>query len=791
MRPSLRRGPLALAAAAALGAGVAAMVGSQPAQAASPDVVISQVYGGGGNSGATLKNDYVQLYNRGTTTVNLSGWSVQYASTAGTTWQVTTLSGTLAAGSRYLVAESMGTGGTQDLPTPDAAGTIAMSATAGKVALSMSSTALTCGATCAGTDGVRDFVGYGGANDAEGGHPAPLLSNTTAAIRAGDGATDTDDNAADFTAGTPEPSGSGGSTPPPPGIPGLQIHDIQGAALSSPYAGKTVEDVPGIVTAVGAQQLWMQDPTPDSDSGTSEGITVFTGSKPTAAVGDAVTVTGLVKEFRPGSTTSTNLATTEIENPTVTITAHNQPVPKPVLIGLGGRIPPFTVIDGGDNGDIEHSHTYDPHRNGIDFWESLEGMRVELLNAQVVGPTNEFGETSVVPVGSSIRTSRGGIVARPNDFNPERVVLAPTLATVPTANVGDSYSGATTGVLDYDFGNYEILPTTSPQLHKGNLQREVTRKQTGNELAVATFNVENLAPSDPQSKFDTLGQYAVHNLASPDVLALEEIQDNDGATDDGVVAADQTLQKLIDAIKAAGGPTYRWAEIDPTNDADGGQPGGNIRVAFLYRTDRGLQFIARGKGDATTATTVSADSHHEPQLSLSPGRIAPTNSAWQASRKPLAGEFSYRGHTVFVIANHFDAKIGDDPLFGRFQPIKEPSAVQRHEQATLVHDFVGQIENIDPNADVVVVGDLNDYDFSQTTSILTAGHELVDLPSTLPIQERYTYVFEGNSEVLDHILLSPALAGSYSYQPVHLNSEFADQISDHDPQVVRLKMTGH
>ncbi|HEX3816308.1 MAG TPA: endonuclease/exonuclease/phosphatase family protein [Mycobacteriales bacterium] len=574
---------------------------------------------------------------------------------------------------------------------------------------------------------------------------------------------------------------------------GLRIHDLQGAAQVSPYAGKTVSDIPGVVTAVGAKQLWVQDPRPDHDPATSEGIVVYTGSKPAAVVGDAVSVNGTVKEHRPGSVDSTNLATTELENTTVSVTAHGQPLPRPVRIGPSGRMPPSTVIDRGDNGDIELSHHFDPRRNGVDFWESMEGMRVEIDQAQVVGPTNSFGETSVVPIGSSIRTTRGGIVARANDFNPERVVLAPTLASIPTANVGDSYSGATVGVLDYNFGNYEILPTTTPILHKGNLQRQVTRGQRAGELAVATFNVENLAPEDPQSKFDTLGQYATHNLASPDILALEEIQDNNGATDDGVVAADQTLQKLVDAIKAAGGPSYRWAEIDPTNDADGGEPGGNIRVAFLYRTDRGLQFVSRGHGDATAATMVTTDSQHQPALSLSPGRIAPSDAAWTDSRKPLAGQFTFRGRTVFVIANHFDSKGGDDPLFGRYQPIKEPSAVQRHEQATLVRDFVAQIERIDRRADVLVVGDLNDFDFSDTTSILTAGRQLVDLPSTLPTTQRYTYVYEGNSEVLDHILLSPALADprhGYDYQVVHLNSEFADQISDHDPQIVRLELPG-
>jgi predicted extracellular nuclease len=167
------------------------------ATAAHSDVVISEVYGGGGNSGATYTNDYIELFNRGDAAVSLDGWSVQYASAAGSTWQVTSLSGTLAPGQAYLVRQAQGAGGTAPLPAPDAVGTIAMSATAGKVALVASSTGLS--GTCP-TDGVLDFVGFGGANCFEGTGPTPGLSNTTAASRDAAGCTDTDDNAADFSA---------------------------------------------------------------------------------------------------------------------------------------------------------------------------------------------------------------------------------------------------------------------------------------------------------------------------------------------------------------------------------------------------------------------------------------------------------------------------------------------------------------------------------------------------------------------------------------------------------------
>ena len=791
MRPVTPR-IVALTASVLLGIGVLAVAGP-PASAASADVAISQVYGGGGNAGATFTNDFVELRNTSSAAVDLTGWSVQYASAAGTSYQLTTLSGSIPAGGHYLVQEAAGTGGTTPLPAPDASGLIAMSAASGKVALVTTATALTCAADCDTAAGVKDFVGYGAANDFETA-AAPGLTNTTADLR-GDGP-DTDNNAADFAAGVPNPRNTGSTTPPPdPGVPGLRIHDIQGAAQVSPRAGVKVADVPGVLTTVSTNGFWFQDTAPDADPATSEGLFAFTGAAPTAAVGDAVTVTGTVSEFRPGGA-ATNLSTTELTSPVVTVTASGQALPAPTVVGPGGRVPPARVIENDANGDVETTETvFDPANDGLDFWESLEGMRVSITNLQVVGPTNRFGETSVVPPGSTVRTGRGGIVQQANDPNPERIVFAPTLVDIPRANVGDSYAGTTVGVVDYNFGNFELLPSVAPTLVSGGLQREVTKRPNALQLSVATFNVENLAPGDPQTKFDTLAQYAVRNLQAPDVLALEEIQDNSGATNDGVVAADQTIGKLVTAIRAAGGPAYQFREIDPVNNADGGQPGGNIRVVFLFRTDRGLQFVDRPGGTSTAPTAVVRDAAGRPHLSLSPGRIDPASPAWTDSRKPLAGEFRWRGRTVFVIANHFVSKGGDDPLYGRFQPIQQPSQVQRVQQATEVRDFVDQIVAADRNANVVVLGDLNDFDFSAPIDTLTSTGHLVDLPRTLPIQERYTYVFEGNSEVLDHILLSRSMAYAvpacsclplFDYDPVHLNAEFNDQVSDHDPQVVRL-----
>jgi uncharacterized protein len=156
------------------------------------------------------------------------------------------------------------------------------------------------------------------------------------------------------------------------------------------------------------------------------------------------------------------------------------------------------------------------------------------------------------------------------------------------------------------------------------------------------------------------------------------------------------------------------------------------------------------------------------------------------------GQFRFNGKDVFVVANHFDSKGGDQNADGRFQFPERFSEVQRAGQAAAVHDFVSSILAIDKSADVVVVGDLNDYQFSPALRVLTTGTAagtgtpiLTDLITTLPLDQRYTYVFNGISQVLDHILVAPRVRG-VSYQVVHINAEFTQQTSDHDPQVVDI-----
>jgi len=578
------------------------------------------------------------------------------------------------------------------------------------------------------------------------------------------------------------------------------IRAIQGATHISPLAGQSVSDVPGIVTAMRSTGFYMQDSTFDADDATSEGIFVFTSTAPTGvSVGDAVLVSGSVVEFRAGGATSTSLTITEISSPSITVSSTGNPLPAATIIGIGGRLPLTTVIEDDATGDVETSGVFDPASDGIDFYESMESMRVQVNNPVAVGPTIVFGTTnqnreiavlSDDGANASVRTARGGIVIQSADFNPERIILndAASGLTLPTVNVGDHFSGPALGVMDYSFGNFKLQVVTPLTAVPGSLIREVAVPAGTNELAVGTFNVENLDPADGAAKFDTLAGLIVDHLQSPDILAIEEAQDNNGPTNDPVVDATTTYNTLITAIQNAGGPTYQFRQIDPVDDQDGGEPGGNIRQGFLFRTDRGLAFVDRPGGTSTASTTVIDDAG-TPELSFSPGRIDPTNTAFNSSRKPLVGEFTFNGQTLFVIANHFNSKGGDQPLFGRFQPPIRSSEVQRAQQAQIVNNFVDSLLAVDTSANVIVAGDINDFEFSNTMTILKGG-VLSDLIDTLPQNEHYSYVFEGNSQTLDHILVSENLiATSFVFDVVHINSEFADQASDHEPSVARFTLT--
>ncbi|GAB1539885.1 endonuclease/exonuclease/phosphatase family protein [Scytonema sp. NUACC21] len=597
--------------------------------------------------------------------------------------------------------------------------------------------------------------------------------------------------------------------------PTIRIHDIQGAAHVSPLNGQSVTNVPGTVTVVRNNGFYLEDPNPDNNDATSEGIFVFTSSAPTVAVGDSVLISGTVNEFRPGGNNN-NLSTTQIITPSITTLSSNNSLPSPTVISAASgnnvrTIPTQVINNDAVNGDVEGS-LFDPSQDGIDFYESLEGMRVQINNPVTTGLRTNFEELYVIPdsdAGVTGQNSRGGITISGNnetnvgnavtnsDFNPERIQIDDSLnpggITVPNVNVGTQLD-TIVGVVNYDFGSYEVLPTTSPTVAISSpLTKEVTGLTSGSDqLTIATFNVENLDPGDGATRFNALANAIVSNLQSPDIISLEEIQDNNGATNDSVVDASQTFQTLIDAIAAAGGPTYQFRQINPVDDTNGGEPGGNIRVGFLFNPNR-VSFVDRPGGSSTTNTTVT-NASGAPLLSDSPGLIDPTNSAFNSSRKPLVGEFIFNGHTVFAIGNHFTSRGGSQPLFGRNQPPTQGGQDQRESQAAIVNNFVDRVLAADSNANVAVLGDFNEFQFFPALQILKGnvnGEQpvLTNLTDTLPVNERYTYYFDGNAQALDHILVSENLFNNLNgYDVVHINSEFTDQLSDHDPIVSRFNL---
>ncbi len=575
----------------------------------------------------------------------------------------------------------------------------------------------------------------------------------------------------------------------------ISIHDIQGASHKSPLENQMVAGVKGVVTALRKRGFYMQEPAPDSDEATSEGIYVHLNTKPVVQVGDMVSITGTVVEETPFSLSPGSLSVTWISATisNIQVLSTGLELPAPVLIGQGGRIPPDKIIEDDSDDDVNDSGFFDPATDGIDFYESLEGMRVKVLDPVAVSGTSQDGVIVVLGDGgelAGVRTPRGGLIVQPDDFNPERILVEDAIITSePRVSVGASFSGVITGVLDYSLGNFKLFNTEPfPSITTTGVTSETVSEASPDQLSVVTLNTKNLDPKESPSKYARLARQVVGYLLSPDILVLEEIQDSNGSLNDAVVTATLTYSMLVTAIQEAGGPLYQVRQIDPLDDQDGGQLGGNIRVGFVFRTDRGLSFVDRPGGDAITPVTATPGTNGS-QLSISPGRVDPLNQAFNESRKPLAGEFIFKGHKLILIACHLNSRSDDSLLFGRYQPPRQYSQAQRIQQAGAVNAFVHHILTLDPLANVIVLGDFNDFPFSTILAALQ-GEILTNVLDQIPEAERYTYIFEGNSQALDHILVSDNLLQTSldEVDIVHLNAEFAEATrpTDHDPVMARF-----
>lgn len=581
---------------------------------------------------------------------------------------------------------------------------------------------------------------------------------------------------------------------------GLQIHDIQGDGHKTSFENETVE-VQGVVTYSftlnGAYYYTIQTPDElaDDNPHTSEAIFLYAGTRSwPVAVGDLVKVTGKVSEYAYDGYSdrqTTDLKTTQInvrndQGGKVEIVQNNVKLPEPLVLNENNIS--FTTIDN------DQFSVFDPEEDAIDFWESIEGMRVQVGNVKTVSP-QEHGDLITVLENEPTNSLHGGLLYEEGNANPNRIQFR--LEPNGTARdfevaTGDKFTGPITGIVGYSYQNYKIYADLDEmkQKHvKGNTTPEKTTiVKDEKKLTIASYNLENFSNNTGETSNDKaqkLARAIAKDMGSPDIIGVTEVQDNNGSSA-GNAAADQSYQRLINVIKAAGGPEYKYLNIDPVNNADGGAPNANIRVGFLYNPERVSLPSGIQAGDATTAV-----GYEDGKLTLNPGRIDPGNAAFNSSRKPLAAQFEFQGEEVIAIVNHWNSKSGDTPLFGAIQPPVYESEIQRKKIAEIVYDFVEDIKTKNPNANIVSVGDFNDYQFADALKI-HEGKLMTNMINKVEQKDRYTYLYQGNSQVLDHILVSNNLVNKTEIDILHINADFTDmagRASDHDPVMVQIDLS--
>lgn len=800
------------------------------AASAQADVVLSQVYGGGGNSGATFRNDFIELFNNGSDPVDLTGWSVQYASSGGTTWQRTNLSGSIAAGGYFIVQQAAGSGGSIDLPAPDSTGTIAMSGSAGKVALVNSTTAL-LGACPSADASLIDLVGYGTTASCALGSPTGNLSNTNAALRKEDGCTNTRNNSADFSITAPTPRNSAAPIkdcdappPPPPPVVVIPIHDVQGPGNTSPVVGDVVA-IEGIVTLRKFNGFFVQAAAneEDADPLTSEGVFVFTtsaGAPVEAQVGNRVQVRGTVAEFTPSSDVN-QLSATELTFATTSVLDTGNPLPAPVVIDA-------SVL----NAD-----------SAVDALERFEGMRVSVPELLVTGPgqgnINESQATSTsngvflgVPAGVARPFREPGISVLdvapiPATLMPPRYDANPEILRVDSRGDGVDLisvdAGATVsglvGVLDYGTARYTVLPDPGITTTIIDTAAPTAVSAAGaGEITVAGFNLlrffddnaANNTGSSPtltaaafQARLRKTSNAICQFLHTPDILGVVEVE--------GIDALTALANAINDNLPGtcARNPHY-VAYLAEGNDV------GGIDVGFLVTSAEvatGLPRVSVNDvvQEGKDAVIVNPNGSTSILNDRPPLRLSATVNAANGAQYELT-----------VIANHLrslndvnSAASGSNGWPTAGDRVRD----KRARQALFLANLVQARQSANPAERILLLGDFNAYEFSDgladvmgiisgqqapANEVLTwldspVFPPLLNMTTTSPADDRYSFVFDGSAQTLDHIVVNQALldsATSVRIEHARLNADFGEdnfgdagvpvRVSDHDPVVAYL-----
>ncbi|MBS0453891.1 MAG: ExeM/NucH family extracellular endonuclease [Proteobacteria bacterium] len=741
-------------------------IGCASALPASAAVVISQVYGGGGNSGAPLNNDYVELYNNGTTAVDLSGWSVQYAAASGTTWggaQLTPLSGSIAAGGYYLIQLGAGANAPAPLPTPDAVGTTAMSATAGKVALVNNTTALS--GSCAVGGAVVDFVGFGSANCAEG-TPAPAPSNTTAIIRtSGAGCLDTGDNSIDFITGAPSPHnraspaqacGGGGQ----PGPIAARIFEIQGAAAQSPLAGKRVT-TSGVVTLRTNNGFFMQDLAGDGNDATSDGIFVFTGSTayPDAVRGNLVNVTATVAEFNTGAVPTAAL-------PTPTLTQLTS-VSSVSLQGTGYAITPINVrLPLARQSDLERYEGMlvtlaGPFTIAQNYFQGRYGQLTLGAGGRLETPTNRYRPGTSQVLALADENARRRIVLDDGSSlqNPNPTPYLDVASGLPRA--GDNV-GSITGVIDFGLssssnpgpGDYKIHPTVAPVFGTAN-PRTAAPALVGGNVKVASFNVLNFFTTftDGNTADGQTGQGCT--LGSQ--TSASNCRGANNLTEFGRQRA-----KIVAAMAAIGADAFGLMEIQN----NGNTAAQNLVDALNERVGAGTYAVLPVPGQGTGTDAIRVAMIYKPSKLTPVG--APVSDTDPVNNRPtLAQTFAHKGERFTLFVNHLKSKsscpaVTDPDAAGNIDAGDGQGCWNgaRLRQAQRLRTFVAQMQAVSGSSNALLIGDFNAYAKEDPIQDL-ASSGYVDTVDRFD-SFGYSYVFDGAAGRLDQAIASLAFSAKVS-----------------------------
>ena len=564
------------------------------------------------------------------------------------------------------------------------------------------------------------------------------------------------------------------------------IGEVQGESHQSPLVGKEVVINNVVVTKTdGDKGFYVQDKVSDNNPKTSDAV--YVASEEKVESGDLLKVQGTVKEgymeeysVRPGQTfkkPAGSLTVTQIINATITKLGKAD---LPKALNISEKMPKDIV----DNTPTK----YNPETEALDYWESLEGMRVEVTKPKVTGPQYK-GDIYVLPgdyKGQKLNNI-GGVNLRPGVQNTE--VLPITVGNKFVAKAKDYFNENITGVVTYKNKTYKIDPSSVPAIQDGGLKREVSKIYPAEDkLTIASYNIENFSANNnghdetPEEKVDKIANSFINEVHSPDIITLIEVQDNNGGVNDGTVDGVKSGEKLAQRIKSLGGPDYKYTEIAPVDGKDGGKPGANIRVAYLYNPKR-VTLIGKEKGGSEEAARF-VNGH----LEKNPARIDPTSVHFEKVRKSLAAEFEFKGERIVVIANHLKSKLGDDAIYGSNQPSVENTKAKRIEEAKILNAFIKEGLRQNPNLKFVLTGDFNDFEFSDSVKTIV-GNELVNLMAEHEQGDRYSYFYRGSNQSLDNILISKNIKDKVVFSPVHINASFMEEhgrASDHDPVVVQI-----